>query len=64
MFAFVGAERADSIVVYRLSDSPKFVEVLATGDEPEGLLAIRRRGLFVSANEGDGTIDLFRAAAA
>lgn len=62
-FAFVGAERADSVVVYRLSPlgSPAFVGTLTTGDRPEGLLAIPGRGLFVTANEGDGTISIFAA---
>jgi hypothetical protein len=60
-FAFVGAERADAVVVYRLPlvGDPVFAGVLATGDRPEGLLAIPVRGLFVTANEGDGTISIF-----
>jgi hypothetical protein len=64
VFAFVGLERADSVVVYRLvgaNERPALIEVLATGDRPEGLLAIPNRNLFVSANEDDGTIDIFRA---
>jgi len=63
-FLFVGLERANAVVVYRLvgpNERPVLVEVLETGDRPEGLLAIPRRGLFVSANEDDGTIDIFRA---
>jgi len=28
---------------------------------PEGLLALPNRGLFVTANESDGTIDIFTA---
>ena len=34
--------------------------MLATGDRPEGLLAIPSRNLFVTANEGDGTISIFK----
>lgn len=52
------------MAVYRLigdREVPLFIEVLPTGDRPEGLLAIPNRGLFVSANEDDGTIDLFSA---
>lgn len=59
-FVFIGAERADAVAVYRIIDGrPAFIQVLATGDEPEGLLAITTRGLFVSANEEAGTIDIF-----
>ena len=63
-FAFSGAERGNFIAVDRLvgpQEAPQFVEILPTGDRPEGLLAIPSRGLLVSANEGDGTIDLFTA---
>ena len=63
-FAFIGAERGNFIAVYRLvgpQEAPQFVEILPTGDRPEGLLAIPSRGLLVSANEGDGTIDIFTA---
>ena len=64
-FVFVSAERADSVGVYRLTGhGPVFVQQLAVGDEPEGLLAIPSRDLFVSANEGDGTIDIFAASPA
>ncbi len=42
-------------------EAPRFVEILPTGDRPEGLAAIPRRGLFVTANDGDGTIDIFTA---
>ncbi|MBL8775979.1 MAG: hypothetical protein JNK12_08615 [Acidimicrobiales bacterium] len=63
-FAFIGAERGDFVAVYRLvgpEEAPLFVEILPTGARPEGLLAIPARGLFVSANEDDGTIDVFAA---
>lgn len=62
-FLFVGMERADAVAVYRLDGNesrPRFVQVLGTGDRPEGLLAIPQRGLFISANEGDGTISIFQ----
>ena len=52
------------MAVYRLNgskDKPKFIQILETGERPEGLLAIPRRGLFVTANEGDGTISIFGA---
>lgn len=60
-FAFVAAERGNFIAVYRLTDetAPTFIQLLPTGARPEGLIAIASRGLFVSANEGDGTLSIF-----
>jgi hypothetical protein len=48
--------------VYRLDDeiNPEFVQLLPTGMGPEGLLPIPQRGLFVTANEEDGTISIFQ----
>lgn len=62
VFAFVGSERGNFVAVYRLDDErrPTFLQLLPTGASPEGLLAIPRRGLFVTANEGDGTLSIFR----
>ena len=65
-FAFVGAERAAAVVVYRIDEdetNPTFVQVLPTGLRPEGLLAIPGRNLFVTANEDDGTISIFQGRA-
>jgi DNA-binding beta-propeller fold protein YncE len=61
-FAFLGAERCDSVAVYCIDDqsAPDFIQILPTGSRPEGLLAIPDRSLFVSANEGDGTISIFQ----
>ena len=62
-FLFLGAERCNFVAVYLMTGNeanPKFIQVLATGSRPEGLLAIGQRSLFVSANEGDGTISIFR----
>ena len=63
-YLFVGMERATpgAVAVYRITgneSAPKFVQVLETGERPEGLLAIPDRRLFVTANEGDGTISIF-----
>ena len=61
-FVFVGAERGNFVAVYLLGANeadPRFMQILATGDRPEGLLAIPQRNLFVTANEGDGTISIF-----
>jgi DNA-binding beta-propeller fold protein YncE len=60
-YLFVGAERCDLVGVYQLDDeeNPELIQLLSTGDRPEGLLAIPHRGLFVTANEGDGTLSIF-----
>ena len=63
-FMFVGSERGAFVAVYRLDgwNRPRFVQLLSTGQAPEGLLAIPSRNLLVSANEGDdadGTISIF-----
>ena len=52
---FIGAERANAIGVYDISDikNPKLNQILSTGIGPEGLLAIEKRNLFISANEVD-----------
>ena len=61
-FLFVGSERGNFVAVYRLDDEtdPEFVQILPTGIGPEGLLPIPQRGLFVTANEEDGTISIFQ----
>lgn len=64
-FLFVGSERGAFVAVYRLDgqNRPHFVQLLSTGQGPEGLLAIPSRNLLVTANEGDdieGTISIFQ----
>ena len=63
-FMFVGSERGAFVAVYRLDggNRPRFVQLLSTGQGPEGLLTIPARNLFVTANEGDdadGSISIF-----
>lgn len=62
-FAFIGAERCRAVAVYGIDDQsqPDFIQILETGSgsRPEGLLAIPQREIFVSANEGNGTISIF-----
>jgi WD40 repeat protein len=60
-YAFIGTERGDSVGVYRLDDEtqPTFVQLLLTSSRPEGLLPIPQRNLFITANEGDGTLSIF-----
>ena len=65
-FLFVSSERGAFVAVYRLDsrNRPRFVQLLSTGQGPEGLLAIPSRNLFVTANEGDdqdGSISIFEA---
>jgi hypothetical protein len=55
-FLFVGTERASLVLVYRLTGDgavPEYVQALPGGVGPEGLLAIPRRNLFVTASEND-----------
>lgn len=63
---FVALERANSVLVYDASgDDPTFVQLLATGVGPEGILPLPGRDMVVVANEADpgeglpSTIDLF-----
>lgn len=60
---FIGAERGNYVGVYELEgencSAPRLLQLLSTGDRPEGLLAIPQRNLFVTSNEGDGTISVF-----
>jgi len=59
---FIGCERANCVAVYDLERerSARLLQILPTGAKPEGLLAIPRRSLLVTANEGDGTLSIFR----
>ncbi|MCU0270576.1 MAG: esterase-like activity of phytase family protein [Acidimicrobiales bacterium] len=64
-YAFVGAERGAFVNVYQMRNTgqPEFLQLLPTGTEPEGLLAMSQRGLFLTANEADGSITVFQAGA-
>jgi hypothetical protein len=59
-YIFVGLERANAVAVYLDASTPRFAQLLPTGVEPEGLLPLPKRNLFVVASEGDGTITIFR----
>lgn len=61
-YAFIGSERGDAVLVYDIRDEarPRLLQVLPTGDAPEGLLAIQRQHLFLASNEDDGTISVFQ----
>lgn len=66
--AFVGLERADAVVVVDVTtpSSPIYLQVLATGDAPEGILFIpayespNGKSLVVTSCEGDGTVQVFQ----
>ena len=59
------SERGSFLAVYRVKDisAPELIKILPTGISPEGVIAITGRQdgkhLIVSANEGDGTINLY-----
>jgi len=66
-FLFVGSERGGFVEVHRFdggSTTPTFVQLLPTGMSPEGLATVTGRAdgkqLFVTANEGDGSINVFQ----
>ncbi len=62
----VGSERGSFLAVYEVSDpkQPRFVQLLPTGLSPEGITTVTRRAdgqqLAVTANEWDGSINLYR----
>jgi len=65
---FIGLERVDMIAIYDLTtpELPKFIQLVAAGDAPEGVLFIKPkdspngRSLLVVASEGDGTVKFFQ----
>ena len=65
--AFIGLERVDAVVVYDVSDPyyPVFLQVLKSGDAPEGLLFISAKDspngkdLFIVSSEDDGQVIIF-----
>ncbi len=67
-YAFVGLERVDAVAVYDVStpSSPMFLQLLQTGDAPEGLVFIpasespNGRSLLVVSCEDDGTVYVYQ----
>lgn len=58
-YAFVGSERSNFVAVYDVTDptAPRFVQVLATTNGPEGLLPVPSRDLLlVSSEEDDASV--------
>ena len=62
-YAFVGSERSNFVAVYDVSEpaSPRFVQVLATTNGPEGILPVPARNLLVVSSEEDDADDGVRA---
>lgn len=62
-YAFVGSERSNFVAVYDVSrpSKPRFVQVLATTNGPEGLLPVPSRNLLVVSSEEDAAEDGVRA---
>lgn len=50
---FVGLERSNLVLVYRDGQVPELLQQLPTGINPEGLLALPERGLFIASAEDD-----------
>lgn len=66
--AFIGMERADAVAIYDISNpaAPVFLQVLKTGDAPEGVLFIAAKdspvgqSLLVVSAEDDGVIKIYK----
>ncbi|GII98946.1 phytase-like protein with esterase activity [Sediminihabitans luteus] len=54
-YAFVGSERSNFVAVYDVSKpaAPRFVQVIATTNGPEGLLPVPSRNLLITSSETD-----------
>lgn len=65
--AFVGLERSDAVAIYEVSNpsKPVFLQLLKTGDAPEGVLFIAaknsptKKSLLLVSSEGDGQIKVY-----
>ena len=71
VLAFIGMERADALAIYDVTEPlhPVFMQMLKTGDAPEGVLFISeydsptKRSLVVVSSENDGVIKVYAPAA-
>jgi len=67
-YLFVGLERADAVAVYELQDKTdvNLVQILETGDAPEGVLFISAeespngQATLVVSSEGDGIVRVYQ----
>ncbi|KRD43464.1 hypothetical protein ASE38_04265 [Cellulomonas sp. Root930] len=62
-YAFVGSERSNFVAVYDVDDAahPRFVQVLATTNGPEGILPVPSRDLLLVSSETDDASVLVRS---
>ena len=62
-YAFVGSERSNLVAVYDVDDAahPRFVQVLATTNGPEGILPVPSRDLLLVSSETDDAAALVRS---
>lgn len=67
--AFVGSERADAVLLFDVTNpsQPQFLQVLKTGDAPEGIIFISadnsptKKSLLIVSSEDDGVVKVFEA---
>ncbi|MCH5687045.1 hypothetical protein LWM68_23910 [Niabella sp. W65] len=60
-------ERADAVAMYDITNpqSPKFLQLVKTGDAPEGVLFVparmspAKKSLLVVSSEGDGVVKIY-----
>lgn len=65
--AFVGLERVDAVAIYDVTNpvSPRFLNIVKTGDAPEGVLFVdaknspNKKSLLIVSSEDDGVIKVF-----
>ena len=65
--AFVGMERADAVAMYDITNpqNPKFLQLIKTGDAPEGVLFVparmspTKKSLLIVSSEGDGMVTIY-----
>lgn len=61
-FAIVLSERGSFAAIYRLRDeaAPLFVQIVPTGIEPEGVVALPSKNVFLTSDEESGTLSFFQ----
>ncbi|MFM2361442.1 MAG: hypothetical protein RLZZ316_344 [Bacteroidota bacterium] len=67
---FVGLERADAVAIYDITNTtaPVFLQLIKTGDAPEGVLFIPainspiKKSLLIVSSENDGVVKIYRPA--
>jgi hypothetical protein len=68
MVAFIGLERADAVAIYDVTNPafPVFLQLLKSGDAPEGILYIPakdspiQKSLLIVSSENDGTVRIYQ----